>query len=96
MFQSVHRESIESERSLSLVERAFKRRKVECNTERMYMDLRFIVPTSNMCKRFFSKAGFALNTLRRRILPVNFEKQMFLHANASLWGIEEVNTVLNE
>jgi len=46
---------------LSMVERASKRVKIE-NSTSAYMDCRFIVPTSNMCERIFSTAGFALNS----------------------------------
>ncbi len=58
------------------------------------MDLRFIVPASNMCERLFSTAGFALTTRRRSTIPASFEKQMFLHANSQLWGVEDANMIV--
>ena len=59
-----------------------------------YVDLKFIRPTSNLCERLFSKAGFALNSRRRAVLPANFESQIFLHVNADLWGLPEINEIL--
>ncbi len=79
---------------LTLTERALKRRKVSNSTESKYMDLRFIVPTSNMSERLFSTARFALTSRRRSTIPASFEKQMFLHANSQLWGVEDVNMIV--
>ncbi len=61
-----------------------------------YMDLRFVTPTSNMCERLFSISGYALDNRRRGIIPANFEKQMFLHANSHVWGIDGVNAAVND
>ena len=60
-----------------------------------YLDLRFIVPTSNLCERFFSVAGYALDDRRKRLLPSNLESQLFLNQNARLWGVEEVHNMMN-
>jgi len=82
---------------MSLTERALKRRKVRSDqSPENYMDLRFIIPTSNICERFLSVAGNALTDRRQSMLPVNFENQMFLHSNAHLWRLEEVNDVMND
>jgi len=62
------------------------------NTE--YLDLRFIVLTSNMCERLFSKAGCALSDRRKSLAPVNFEQQIYLHANANLWDLREVDKLV--
>ncbi len=85
----VHAE--ENEYKGSLAERALKRRRLSAGeTMDSYIDMRCIVPTSNMCERLFSKAGYTLNDRRQGTLPANFEAQMFLHANCSLWGPAEV------
>ena len=81
--------------SLSLGERALKKRKISCEKS-VYMDLRFIQPTSNMCERLFSVAGFALNDRRKCILPMNFERQIFLHANSEFWKISDINELANK
>ena len=84
----------------SLAERALKRQKLDDTagnqSDAKYMDLRFIVPTSNICERLFSKAGYGLDSRRQNTLPSNFELQMFLHANNDLWGIKEVNDLLTK
>ncbi len=57
------------------------------------MDVKFLVPTSNMCERIFSIAGHAISDRRERILPANFEMYIFLHFNRDFWGLEDVNNV---
>ena len=44
-------------------------------------------------RAFFSIAGFAMNDLRKSMLPLHFEEQMFLNVNAHLW---KSSFVLNE
>ena len=46
-----------------------------------YMDLRFILPTSNIVERLFSSAGYAYNDMRKALIPANLEEQIFLKAN---------------
>ncbi len=58
------------------------------------MDLRFLLPTWNLCERFFSIAGHTLGDRRQNILPSNFEMQLFLYMNSSLWGLEDVNRAI--
>ncbi len=85
--------SSEEEESLSLAARALKRRKLQQRTSACYVDTRFVVPTSNMCERLFSVAGWALNGRRKRILPKNFEVQIFLHENREMWSIHDVDRI---
>eukprot|EP00171_Calliarthron_tuberculosum_P021824 IDg21824t1 len=59
-----------------------------------FLDVRFIVPTSNICERLFSTAGNTLRDRRKSISPMNLEIQLFLHINSDLWGISDVNTVV--
>lgn len=49
----------EDVRSYSFAERLLKRRRTE-TVEQNYLDTRFLTPTSNVCERLFSKAGYAL------------------------------------
>jgi hypothetical protein len=51
----------------------------------LYLDLRFIRPTTNVCERMFSVAGFTFTKTRQRLLPQSLEMQFFLKANAHLW-----------
>ena len=60
-----------------------------------YMDLRFVTPTSNMRERFFSISGYDLDDRRRGISTANFEKQIFLHVNSHLWGIDDSIEAVN-
>lgn len=83
------------ESGASLVERATKKLRVETVGSRTgYMDTSFLVPTSNMCERLFSKAGYALADRRHSMLPGNFEAQLVLNANDDLWGIEDVKELM--
>lgn len=61
-----------------------------------YVDTLFLVPTSNICERFFSKCGHALGSKRMATLPINAEAQMFLHMNMGLWGIDTVKAMLSD
>lgn len=81
--------------SLSLAERGLKRRKLN-GTEPKYMNLHFLHPTSNMCERLFSVAGYALSDRTKSIVPMNFERQISLHVNSHLWNVDSVNSLLNQ
>lgn len=84
------REETPEDSSLSFAEAALKKRRLQDSSQASYLDLRFIVPTSNMCERLFSKAGHALSSRRMSILPSNFEAQIFLHINRNLWNTSDV------
>ena len=56
-----------------------------------YMDLRFILPTSNIVERLFSSAGYAYNDMRKALIPANLEEQFFLKANKKYWDQKTVN-----
>ena len=59
-----------------------------------YLDLRFIIPTSDIIERFFSSAGYASNDLRQRLVPATLEEQLFLKVNRRFWTQKTVNDVL--
>ena len=81
---------------LSFVERALKKRRLSVTKlNAQYLDTRFIVPHSNMCERFFSKAGYTMSDRRKLIQPANFEEQLFLHTNSGYWGIDDINQLLS-
>jgi hypothetical protein len=81
-------ESNSVQKLLSFAERALKKqKKVE---KSHFIDVCFIRPTSNLCERLFSKAGYALVDRRMGVSPSNFEAQIFLHVNSDLWNIEDV------
>lgn len=77
--------ALDSTEDHSYDERALARRTTGCSvTVRKYIDLRFLLPTSNVCERLFSKSGYTLNYLRRGISPANLEAQLFLHMKKDL------------
>ena len=79
-----------------IVSRACKRQKYHLlDSLAGYDDLRYILPSSNICERLFSMAGIALDSRRQRLLPSNFEAQMYLFANASFWDIQDISIVLS-
>ena len=80
------------EEGLSFAMRALKRQRcMNERTKRRYCDTRFLLASSNLCERFFSRAGFALSDRRRGINPVNLEALIFLHFNNDLWCHADVN-----
>ena len=50
-----------------------------------YIEIGFIVPTSNYMERFFSTADYALEDYRKSISPVNLQMQPFLKMNRPFW-----------
>lgn len=81
----------------SLAERALKRRRMNAvEAHNCYVDISFIIPTSNLCERLFSKAGYALNDSRQGTLPAHFEALLLVYAYSSLWGIETDFTKLSK
>jgi len=81
---------------LSITERARKKRKLLKQQDVSYIESRFLLPTSNICERFFSTTGYALGDRRMSINPANFEQQMFLFANSEHWDITDVNSIVND
>ncbi|KAH9115273.1 hypothetical protein AeMF1_010684 [Aphanomyces euteiches] len=76
----------------SILDRALKRKK----TEATYCDLRFLLPTSNVCERLFSRVKNAFGDRHQTVLPINCEAQVFLNANSFLWDVHDINTIVNE
>lgn len=64
------------------------------STNNDYTDCRYILPTSNLCERLFSKAGYVHSDRRKRILPLHLEQQIFLHVNSDLWSISDLNKLV--
>ncbi len=94
-FQSLSATSNECDDGLSLADRAMNKRKVSVPTNSSYMDIRFLLPTSNICEHLFSIAGYSLTDRSKAISPLNFGQQLFLQANKALWTIEDVNKIVN-
>lgn len=57
-----------------------------------FMDLRFILATSNNCERLLSKAGYTLGSRSKAIGPQNFESQLYLLVNREYRNIADVNS----
>ena len=56
--------------TLSLAERALKKRRIHRETDENYLNTRFILPTSNVCERLFSIVGHAVTDRRKLVLHV--------------------------
>ena len=72
------------QKDMSFAERALKRVRVQ---EKIYQNLSFICPTSNVVERLFSTAKFVFSDLRRSLLPRNLEMLLFLKLNRDLWDL---------
>ena len=82
----------ESDSGLPLAERSSKRRRLSKSLgDVQYIDLSLIFPTSNICERLFSVAGFALTDRRQSISPVRFQQQIFLCINSNLWDVSDIH-----
>lgn len=53
-----------------------------------------MLPTSNIVESLFSRANYALSDWRKAVLPPNLEAQLYLHANASLWTVDDVSLLI--
>ena len=51
------------------------------------IDLEWIPPTFNRAERLFSRVRYVLTDYRKSLSPVNFEAQIFLHANTKFWTV---------
>ena len=60
------------------------------------MDVRNILPTSNICETIFLIAKHTVHDCSRAILPVNLEMQMFLRYDASLFSLQDMNGEMNQ
>ena len=70
-----------------------KKRRQECETkspDRMYIDTRFLPPTSNILERFFSTANITYSDIRQRLLSQNLEMQLSLKLNKKFWTLDVV------
>lgn len=77
---------------LSFAHRALKRQRIMNGSNvKKYSDTRFLLSSSNICERLFSKAGFALTDRRKGLNPVHLEAQVFLHLNRDLWNVTDLN-----
>ena len=75
-----------------------KKRRQECETkspDRIYIDTRFLLPTSNILERFFSTADITYSDIRQRLLPQNLEMQLFLKINKKFWTLDVVEKSVN-
>ena len=94
---ALEKESIEvsiSIPTLSLAQRALKKRRIGTASEKTYNDSKFTVPTYNICERLFQTARYALTPRRARLSSFAFEQQIFLHLNSDWWNISDVADIV--
>lgn len=65
------------------------------NLNSIYINLDWIVPTSNICERLFSIAGLVLNDRRMSMNDENFETAIFLRNNKCLWSISTIQKLIS-
>lgn len=76
-----------------MVEKVTKMRSEEPLTASKYLDLRFILATSNICECLFSKAGYRLTDSGREFNRQNFESQMYFLIDSEYWGIGDIHSL---
>lgn len=79
--------------NLSIAEIALQKHLEQQQSSTEYIHSRFIVPTSNMCERLFSKASRTLTDCRKSWSSTSLEAQIFLHANDDVWSISDTNPI---
>ena len=82
-----------SETSIDFAATLLKKRKIE-TAGSQYMNVKFILPTSNLVERFFSSATYSFGDLRQSLLPMNLEMQLFLKINQRFWNEQIVASIV--
>ena len=82
-----------SETSIDFAATLLKKRKIE-KAGSQYMNVKFILPTSNLVERFFSSATYSFGDLRQSLLPMNLEMQLFLKINQRFWNEQFVASIV--
>lgn len=80
---------------ISLTEKSMQKQSQMKNNGGKHIVPQFIVPTSNICERRYSRPGFALTDYRKAILPSNFESQIFIHVNRHLWNHADASAIVD-
>ena len=81
----------DNDTGLSFADRVLQKARLDSLNKCKYIDTRFLLPTSNICERLFSKTGCTLTDNRKFILPANLEQQIFLNVHSDLWNVRELN-----
>lgn len=81
----------ESPEGPSFAAQALKRLKTTKRSA--YVDVGYVPPTSNECKRLFSRAKLIFSDVRKSMDRVTLETLVFLHCNRSLWSVYTVEEV---
>ena len=68
-----------------------KRRKTDDST---YGNLCWIVGTSNICERLFSRAKLNIGYSRHNITPMHLEAELFLSINKKFWDAELISCII--
>lgn len=61
-----------------------------------YRSTAHVKPTSNKCERLFSQAKLIKGDRRRSMLPCNLEICLFLKENRALWGVSDLQKIINK
>ena len=79
----------------SLAARVAKKAKITISSSKLYMNLEFVPPTSNVVERFFSIAKNVYTDIRRSMSPQHLEAVLFLKMHLDKWNVPEVQTAIN-
>jgi hypothetical protein len=87
----------ESARNLNSFESAIKKRKLQVVlAKKEYMDLSYILATSNIVERLFSTCKYVISDHRKSLLPKTSEAIIMLKANRKFWNYELVKKLVKE
>eukprot|EP00475_Leptophrys_vorax_P022824 TRINITY_DN3105_c0_g1_i11.p2 TRINITY_DN3105_c0_g1~~TRINITY_DN3105_c0_g1_i11.p2 ORF type:complete len:143 (-),score=37.47 TRINITY_DN3105_c0_g1_i11:462-890(-) len=84
---------------LSFSERARlkKLKKIEENSPSSgYMNMKIVIPTSNVCERLFSIVGHVYNDRRKAMTPRHLEMLVYLKTNREFWSVEDIQAIFDE
>jgi hypothetical protein len=83
----------ESKSKMSFMEKIdYKRKRMmeEHGPKTKYVDLQFLLSTSNVVERLFSLARLILTDQRKSMSPIVFEAMLYLQKNREYWSVIDV------
>jgi hypothetical protein len=83
-------------RAIASMELKAKRRRLDTPPPSTYLNMRFILPTSNIVERVFSKTKLVFTEQRQRLLPTTLEAIVFLAVNRAFWDASTVEQAIRQ
>lgn len=85
----------EREEELTFVEKALEEIRIQQSSLSSNINLRFLVPSCNHCKRFFLVVRKVSIDCQKPMTPLNFVYLMFMYYYRDSWSLLEVTAIVH-